>query len=70
VKTLRQIQALAEKGDYLRVAELVCKSPELVNKVIGGVRKDHHNIQRTFSDMLESREKLAQREAKRRASQK
>ena len=67
VKTIEQIQAVAEKGDYVRVAKLVGKGSDLVNKVISGKRKDHHNIQRVFSDMLESREKLAEREAKRRA---
>jgi hypothetical protein len=66
VKTLKQIQRVAEKGDYTQVAKLVGISPELVKKVIAGTRTDHHNIQKTFSDLLIQREKLAAREERRR----
>ena len=66
MKTLREIKRQAEKGDYSRVAEIVDKSPELVKKVIAGDRTDHHGIQKAFSDLLESRERLTQREEKRR----
>ena len=58
---------MAKKADYARVAEIVGKGQSLVKMVVAEDRTDHHNIQRVFSDMLESREKLAEREAKRRA---
>lgn len=65
MKSLKEIQQKAEKGDYTRVAELVGKSPELVRKVVAGERVDLNNIQRTLSDILEHREKLSVREQKR-----
>lgn len=70
MKTLTQIKRTAESGDYQRVANLVEKSPDLVKKVIGGARRDYHNIQKTFSDLLESRERLAERERRRRERKK
>jgi hypothetical protein len=66
MKSLKQIQELAEKGDYSRIGAIVSKSPALVRAVIAGEREDHHNIQQVFSDMLEARERLAKREEKRR----
>lgn len=66
MKTLREIKTQAEKGDYSRVAEIVDKSPELVQKVIAGHRTDHHGIQKAFSDLLEARERITIREEKRR----
>ena len=66
MKSFLEIQEQAEKGDYSRVAQLVSVSPSLVRMVVSEVRKDHHNIQRTFSDMLEQRERLAEREERRR----
>jgi hypothetical protein len=66
MKTFREIQKSCEKGDYTRVAELVCISPSTVRMVVAGHRYDHHNIQKTFSDLLENRERLAAREEKRR----
>ena len=67
MKSFKQIQRMAKKADYARVAEIVGKGQSLVKMVVAEDRTDHHNIQRVFSDMLESREKLAEREAKRRA---
>jgi hypothetical protein len=66
MKTLQQIKQLAKKGDYTTVAELVGKSPDLVRRVVDDDRTDHHNIQKTFSDLLEARERLATREHNRR----
>lgn len=66
MKSLREIQKTAEKGDYTQIAKLVSVSPDLVKKVIAGTRTDHHNIQKTFSDMLAERERLAEREERRR----
>ena len=66
MKSLREIQKTAEKGDYTQIAKLVGVSSSLVQKVIGGERNDHQNIQKTFSDMLEQRERLAEREERRR----
>lgn len=66
MKSFSEIQKQAEKGDYSRIAELVSVSPSLVRKVVAEERIDHHNIQRTFSDMLEQRERLAEREERRR----
>jgi hypothetical protein len=67
MKKFEQILVKAEKADYSRVAELVDMSPSTVRMVVRGERKDHHNIQRVFSDLLEAREKIAAREAKRRS---
>ena len=69
MKTLQQIKQAAEKGDYTRVAQMVGKTPDLVKKVINDLRADHHGIQKTFSDMLENRERIMQREHKRRSRQ-
>ena len=66
MKSLREIQKLSQKSDYTRVAEVVGKSLNLVLMVIKGQRTDHHNIQKVFSDMLEQRERLAEREERRR----
>ena len=67
MKSLKEIQRKAEKGDYRRVAELVEVSPDLVQRVINGTRNDYHRIQKTFSDMLEARERIAEREERVRA---
>lgn len=69
MKTLTQIKREAESGDYQRVAEIVKMSADLVKKVIGGKRNDLHNIQKTFSDLLENRERLSERESRRRERQ-
>jgi hypothetical protein len=66
MKSLREIQKESQKSDYTRVAEMVGKSLNLVIMVIKGERTDHHNIQKTFSDMLEQRQRLAAREERRR----
>lgn len=67
MKSFDKIQGMAEKGDYTHVAKLVAKSASTVRMVVKGERKDLHNIQRVFSELLETREKIAAREAKRRA---
>lgn len=67
MKSLLQIKALSAKGDFVRVAEITGSSESNVKKVIAGLRPDNYNIQRVFSDLLEARERLAQREAKRRS---
>jgi hypothetical protein len=69
MKSLEQIKRLAKKADYERVAELVEMSSSTVRMVVNKERTDHHNIQKTFSDYLEFREKLAAREAKKRERQ-
>lgn len=66
MKTTEEIKCTAEKGDYVRVAEIVGCSPSLIYKVVLGLRTDHHKIQKTFSDLLEARERLTTREARRR----
>ena len=66
MKSLREIQRKAEKGDYVQVSRLVELSPDMVRKVIWGQRNDYHRVQKTFSDMLESRERIAEREENRR----
>lgn len=66
MKSLKEIQREAEKGDYKQVARLVDVSPDLVQKVIAGQRNDYHNIQKTFSDILEARARIAEREERRR----
>lgn len=63
MKTLSEIKLEAKKSDYTRVAEIVRKSASLVRKVINDEREDHHNIQKTFSDMLTARERLNERES-------
>jgi hypothetical protein len=67
VKTLSEIKRKYSNGDYIRVAEIVKVSESTVKKVVSGTRPDNHNIQKVFSDLLDAREKLAEREAKRRA---
>lgn len=66
MKTLREIKREAKKGDYVQVAEMVGKSAELVKKVINRYRNDHHNIQKSFSDLIEARERITEREERRR----
>jgi hypothetical protein len=66
MKSFREIQNEAEKSDYTRVAELVGKSPSLVKMVVNGERTDHHNIQKVFSDLLTHRQRIAEREERRR----
>ncbi|MFM7857574.1 MAG: hypothetical protein ACKO96_38035 [Flammeovirgaceae bacterium] len=65
MKTFKQIQKSAEKADYTRVAEITGMSPSLIKLVVKEMRKDHHNIQQVFSDMLEAREQLHVRESNR-----
>jgi hypothetical protein len=65
MKTLQEIKQTARKGDYSRVAEVVKVSKDLVSKVVNELRTDHYNIQKTFSDLLDNRERLEIREAKR-----
>lgn len=67
MKSFQQIKMLAEKSDYARVAEIVGKSASTVRMVVRQERTDLHNIQRVFTEFLELREKLSQREAKRRS---
>jgi len=67
MKSFKEILRNAEKGDYSRVAELVKQSASTVKMVVYGHRNDKHNIQKTFSDLLENRERLATREENRRA---
>ncbi len=66
MKTFKEILRSAEKGDQIRVAELVGKSASTVWMVINEYREDCNNIQRTFSDLIEARERLAAREENRR----
>ena len=66
MKSFKELLRKAEKGDYARVAELVSKSPSLVRMVVKGERADYYNIQKVMSDMLEARERLADREERRR----
>lgn len=66
MKNFDEIQREARKGDYSAVAEIVQKSVDLVKKVVSGKRVDHHNIQKVFSDLLENRERLNDREQRRR----
>lgn len=66
MKTLQQIKQAAEKGDYTQIAKMVGTSPDLVKKVINELRADHHGIQKTFSDMLENREKISEQSERRR----
>jgi hypothetical protein len=58
VKTLKQIKAAAEKGDFTTVARLTGIGASLVREVIKGNRTDHHGIQKAFSDYLTAKEKL------------
>lgn len=69
MKSFLQIQNEAEKGDYQRVASIVGKSVSLVKMVVSGERTDLNNIQKVFSQIIEHREELAQREQRRRARQ-
>lgn len=67
MKTLKEIKESAKKGDYTRAAEILEVSPSLVRMVVDEDRKDHHDIQRTLSEILEARERIAgARESKRR----
>lgn len=68
MKTLQQIKQATEKGDYTTVAKMVAVSPDLVKKVIAGTRTDHYNIQRTFSELIESRERMFKRAKRRMAA--
>lgn len=65
MKSFKEIQREAKYGDYTRVAELVGKSPDLVKRVLRGERTDHHNIQKVFSDLLDSRLRIGDREERR-----
>lgn len=69
MKSLKEIGRKAEKGDYTTVARIVGKSSSLVHMVVSEQRKDNYNIQRVFSDVLETRERLMLREQKRRERQ-
>lgn len=64
MKSLQEIKALAEWGDYEQVAKMCEISRDLVQRVINDERKDHHNIQLTFSQLLEFREELKDRNQK------
>lgn len=66
MKSLREIKQAAKKGDYVTVSEIVGKSRSLVQAVVNGERTDHHRIRKTFSDLLEHRERVADREERRR----
>ena len=66
MKTFKQIKREAQKGDLQRVAEIVKMSVSTIKMVVNGERIDHHNIQKVFSDLLESRERLTEREKSRR----
>jgi hypothetical protein len=66
LKTFKQIKREAQKGDLQRVAEIVKMSVSTIKMVVNGERNDHHNIQKVFSDLLESRERLTERESARR----
>jgi hypothetical protein len=66
LKTFKEIKRAAEKGDYQRVAEIVEKSVSTIKMVVNGERTDHHNIQKVFSDLIETRARLAEREERRR----
>lgn len=65
MKSFKEIQKVAEKGDYTQVARIIGKSASLVRMVANQQRADYYNIQRVFSDLLEQRERLVQREKKR-----
>jgi hypothetical protein len=64
MKSLTEIKALAEWGDYEQVARMCDVSRDLVQRVISNERKDRHNIQLTFSQLLEFREELKERNQK------
>lgn len=66
MKSFKQIQREAGKGDYSQVATIAGTSASTVKMVVYGHRNDLHNIQKIFSDMLEQRERMAEREEKRR----
>lgn len=66
MKNFKEILRSAEKGDYQRAAEIVVMSVDLVKKVVKGDRKDHHNIQKVLSDLIEARERIGEREKRRR----
>lgn len=70
MKTLLEIKQSAKKGDYTTVAELIGKSDSLVRAVVNEYRNDHWNIQKTFSDYLEARERLQERERRRQEKKK
>jgi hypothetical protein len=69
VKSFQEIQNKAEKGDYPRVAAIVGKSVSLVKMVVSEERTDLNNIQKVFSQIIEHREALAEREQRRRVKQ-
>ena len=69
MKSLKEIKTQAAFGDYITVADIIGKSRQLVTKVINGHRTDHHGIQKTFSSILEQREKLTKRAASKRLKQ-
>ncbi len=65
MKSLKQIQQTAKKGDYTRVAEIIGGiSPQLVRMVVYELRQDHYDIQHTFSEYLKSREALSRQSQK------
>ena len=65
MKSFKEIQRKAEKGDFTQIARIIGMSASLIRMVVAEERADHYNIQRVFSDMLEQRERLTQREKKR-----
>ena len=69
MKSFKEIQRSSQKGDYTRVAQMVGTSPSTVRMVVGGYRIDYYNIQKVCSDILEHREKINEREDRRRKKQ-
>lgn len=65
MKTFKEIKQSVRRGDYLTAAEIIGISAELVRHVVNGIREDHHNIQKTLSELIEQREKLTVRTRKR-----
>ena len=69
MKTFSEIKQAAIKGDYTTVAEIIGVSASTVKMVVNGTRTDHHGIQKTFSSILEQRDKLTKRAASKRLKQ-
>jgi predicted transcriptional regulator len=69
MKTKEQIKRAAKKGDYTRAAEILEIDASLVSRFMSDDRADHHEIQKTLSEILESRERLSAKVTKRRARQ-
>lgn len=65
-KTLKEIKREKRRGDYVLVSELANVSSELVKKVVGNERTDHHRILPIFSEVLESRERVERKVTRKR----